>query len=293
MRSTLFSALFHCAACWHAGVAPRPAVHSPVLAVSPQRTATVRMVDMDTIISVAVLLGSAGGGVALIAFTENAGKREAENAQPCVVCKGELVVPCTLCKGTGTDPFADLVAGVKEMSGDAVNPEGGDRVVIDDWDVGEKEVVMYEEILSKFPVKATEKICIRCSGRGVVVCDNCAPAPSHGLRPECGPTVPARFPPCSQARARASSRASSSAFLRTTSWIELSIRVQPSAPAAGLNLHIRAGSRGRAQAAWERALACMARVHSGPRYTVRCFSRFAPVSLSDIGIRHPQKQSAL
>ena len=112
MRSTLFSALFHCAACWHAGVAPRPAVHSPALAVSPQRTATVRMVDMDTIISVAVLLGSAGGGVALIAFTENAGKRNdaKENAQPCVVCKGAQVVECPVCKGTGADQFAQYVA---------------------------------------------------------------------------------------------------------------------------------------------------------------------------------------
>ena len=199
MRSTLFPALFHCAACWHAGVAPRPAVHSPALAVSPQRTATVRMVDMDTIISVAVLLGSAGGGVALIAFTENAGKREAENAQPCVVCKAEMVVPCTLCRGTGTDPFADLVAGVKEMSGDAVTPDGGDRVVIDDWDVGGKEVVMYEEILAKYPVKATEKICIRCSGRGVTVCDNCAPAPSHGLPSYLLPWAPSAGQQCLRA----------------------------------------------------------------------------------------------
>jgi len=135
------------------------------------------MVDTETLISVGVLLASAGGGVALIAFTENAGKRDADNAQVCVECKGEKVVPCSLCKGTGTDPFADLVKGVQEMTGDA---ESVDKVVIDDWDVGAREVVMFKEILSKYPVKATEKVCQRCAGRGVVVCDNCQ---GSGIQP--------------------------------------------------------------------------------------------------------------
>lgn len=168
------------AACWHlSSVAPRPPLHSPTRAVSlpVQRATAVRMVDTETLISVGVLLASAGGGVALIAFTENAGKRDADNAQVCVECKGEKVVPCSLCKGTGTDPFADLVKGVQEMTGDA---ESVDKVVIDDWDVGAREVVMFKEILSKYPVKATEKVCQRCAGRGVVVCDNCQ---GSGIQP--------------------------------------------------------------------------------------------------------------
>ena len=41
-----------------------------------------------------------------------------ENAQPCVVCKGEKVVMCTICQGTGEDQYASLVAGVKEAVGE-------------------------------------------------------------------------------------------------------------------------------------------------------------------------------
>ena len=32
---------------------------------------------------------------------------------------------------------------------------------------------MFEDILANYPVKATEKICALCSGKGVVVCDSC------------------------------------------------------------------------------------------------------------------------
>merc|ERR1740124_2107438 len=128
---------------------------------------------------VGVTLAGVGGGIGLIILTENAGKRndDVASVQPCVECKAVKVVDCSLCKGTGTDPFADLVAGVKEMSGDTPppppKPSDVDKVTVDDWDVGEKEVVMYSEILSSYPQKTTVKTCLRCAGRGVTVCDNC------------------------------------------------------------------------------------------------------------------------
>ena len=54
-------------------------------------------------------------------------------------------------------------------------PKAGevDKIVIDDWDAGEKEVVMFSDILADYPVKASDQPCQRCAGRGVNVCDNC------------------------------------------------------------------------------------------------------------------------
>ena len=45
--------------------------------------------------------------------------------------------------------------------------------MVDDWDSGPKAVVMFKEILEKYPIKATTNVCQSCEGRGVVVCDNC------------------------------------------------------------------------------------------------------------------------
>jgi DnaJ-class molecular chaperone len=115
-----------------------------------------------------------GGGVGLIALTENAGKRNEEktNEQPCVECKSRKVVDCPICRGEGRDQFAEYVAGVKEAAGE--EPVSTSTVTVSDWDAGEVQVEMYGDILSKFPVKVTGKgMCINCDGRGVVVCDNC------------------------------------------------------------------------------------------------------------------------
>jgi len=78
-------------------------------------------IDMNTVAGVAAGLLGVGGGVALIAFTENAGKANEQraNAQPCVECKGEKVVTCTICDGSGVDPLATLVQGVREATGEA------------------------------------------------------------------------------------------------------------------------------------------------------------------------------
>lgn len=164
-------------ASWSAGLVTR---QPPSRAAVSHNRAAAQMFDMETIIGVGVTLAGVGGGIGLIILTENAGKRndDVSNQQTCVECKAVKVKECSLCKGTGTDPFADLVAGVKEMSGDAPPPPPKDgevdTITIDDWDVGEKKVVMFKDILSGYPVKATDGTpCQRCAGRGVNVCDNC------------------------------------------------------------------------------------------------------------------------
>ena len=150
--------------------AVRPQLQHRRVAVAP----TMLDIDMSTVIGVGAALVGVGGGVGLIAFTENAGKRNdaTENAQPCVECKATKVTVCTICKGTGQDQFASYVAGVQEMAGEA----GGvteSKVVVDDWDSGPKEVVMFKEILDQYPVKVTTNVCQNCDGRGVIVCQNC------------------------------------------------------------------------------------------------------------------------
>ena len=60
------------------------------------------------------------------------GKRnEAKNnAQPCVVCKGEKVTVCSICQGTGSDPYASLVKGVREMTGE-VGGDSKDTILVE------------------------------------------------------------------------------------------------------------------------------------------------------------------
>lgn len=130
--------------------------------------------DATTIGAAVALFAGLGGGIGLIAFTEAAGTRESSSTDPCVVCDGKKVTTCTICKGTGEDPLADLVAGRRAMTGEGDESSVGDaKIMIDDWDDGPREIVMYEEILKDFPVKAVKSKCELCGGRGVVVCDNC------------------------------------------------------------------------------------------------------------------------
>jgi len=125
----------------------------------------------------AALLGL-GTGVGLIVFTEQQGVAEKGNDQVCVECKGEQVVTCTICGGTGVDKFASLASEVSEARGVAT---ASNVIEVDDWAGGPKTVVMYEDILAKFPIKATENVCLNCEGRGVVVCDNCK---GTGIQPK-------------------------------------------------------------------------------------------------------------
>ena len=137
---------------------------------------------LSSVLGAAAALGGVVAGVGLIAFTENAGERNEEtvNEQPCVECKGEKVVSCPVCQGSGVDPLVELVAGVRRaVDGDETSTPAN-VVTVEDWESGPKQVVMYEELLSKYPVKVTKDVCTNCEGRGVVVCDNCQ---GSGIQP--------------------------------------------------------------------------------------------------------------
>lgn len=99
-----------------------------------------------------------------------------------------VLVPSRRLSIAGADQFASYVAGVQEMAGEKGDSMAEPTVTVDDWDEGPKQVVMFKEILSKYPVKATENVCVNCDGRGVIVCDNCqVPARVRAARePSCG-----------------------------------------------------------------------------------------------------------
>ena len=96
---------------FNAPMAPKlqqPRLHAPL---APHRAAHLTMADpwstggggsdVNQVIGGAAALFGAVAGVGLIAFTENAGKRNdaTKLEQPCVVCNGKKVVPCTICSG--------------------------------------------------------------------------------------------------------------------------------------------------------------------------------------------------
>ena len=181
----------------------RPA--RPALGVAGR--ASVRMDDtMNTVIGGAALLVGVGGGVGLIAFAENAGKQneERQNVQPCVVCTGKMVVDCTICSGSAwTSSLTWWPACARRWETKSPQARSPSRCApspphttvataplskptrsrawnSQDWDDGPLEVVPYAEVLAKFPVKATEKVCASCDGRGLVICDNCG---ATGIQP--------------------------------------------------------------------------------------------------------------
>lgn len=80
------------------------------------------------------------------------------------------------------DALAQYVAGVREMAGEEGSSAsaGVSTVTVDDWEMGEKSVEMYSEILAAYPPKVTTNVCDSCDGRGVIVCDNCQ---GTGLQP--------------------------------------------------------------------------------------------------------------
>jgi hypothetical protein len=82
------------------------ALHAPARPAATVARATppaMFEIDSNVLIGVGTLLASVGGGIGLIAFTENAGKanEERDNEQPCFECKGVKVVTCTICGGSG------------------------------------------------------------------------------------------------------------------------------------------------------------------------------------------------
>lgn len=75
----------------------------------PRRRAAPRMLEQNTVLALLTGAAGIGGGIALVAWTENQGKRTEEhtNTQVCVVCDGNKVITCTVCNGTGKDPLND------------------------------------------------------------------------------------------------------------------------------------------------------------------------------------------
>lgn len=125
-----------------------PAVYTRHLSLSPtasppcpRRTRTLQMVDQNVLIGVLVGTVGIGGGVALVAWTENQGKRTAirENNQPCFECKGETTTTCSVCNGSTKNPldpeqpcsYCDGAGSIKCLNckGTGIQPRFLDRFV--------------------------------------------------------------------------------------------------------------------------------------------------------------------
>jgi len=155
----------------------------PAAAVARATPPAMFEIDSNVLIGVGTLLASVGGGIGLIAFTENAGKanEERDNEQPCFECKGVKVVTCTICGGSGEDSLAQYVKGVRAEAGEEVGGSAVSTVTVDDWEAGSVQIEMYGEILAAYPPKVTgASACEACDGRGVIVCDNCQ---GSGIQP--------------------------------------------------------------------------------------------------------------
>lgn len=65
------------------------------------------MLEQTTLIAVGTALLGLGGGIGLVAWTENQGKRTLQrpNVQKCVECRGQTTIPCTVCAATGENPL--------------------------------------------------------------------------------------------------------------------------------------------------------------------------------------------
>lgn len=74
---------------------------------APRRSRNVVVaVEQNTIIAVGTALLGTLGGVGLLVWTEEQGKRNEvrENNQECFECKGAKQIACSICGGTGLDP---------------------------------------------------------------------------------------------------------------------------------------------------------------------------------------------
>lgn len=63
------------------------------------------MVEQSTLVAVATIIAGVGGGIGLVAWTEQQGKRteERENIQLCTECSGDTTVVCNVCTGSCKD----------------------------------------------------------------------------------------------------------------------------------------------------------------------------------------------
>ncbi|KAA8493029.1 Protein SPA, chloroplastic [Porphyridium purpureum] len=118
-------------------------------AIARPRAASLNMlvVDTNTVIAVVTALLGVGGGIGLVAWTENQGLRTEQrvNDQPCFDCKGSKQVTCGICKGNGLDPvfksqeepcsFCEGKGAVEcdNCNGTGIQPRFLDRLSPDDF----------------------------------------------------------------------------------------------------------------------------------------------------------------
>lgn len=100
------------------------------------------MVDQNAVLGVLVGLVGVGGGIALVAWTENQGKRTSlrQNTQPCVECRGGTTISCSVCNGSKRNPldpdqpcsYCDGAGSIKCLNckGTGIQPRFLDRSVI-------------------------------------------------------------------------------------------------------------------------------------------------------------------
>lgn len=101
-----------------------------------------RMVDQSVVLGVLVGLAGVGGGIALVAWTEDQGKRTSlrQNTQPCVDCRGETTNVCSVCNGSRQNPldpdqpcsYCDGTGSIKcfNCKGTGIQPRFLDRSVM-------------------------------------------------------------------------------------------------------------------------------------------------------------------
>ncbi|KAJ8905459.1 hypothetical protein NDN08_001966 [Rhodosorus marinus] len=79
---------------------------SGVAKVERHRRGVVVAVDQSTLLAAGTALFGTMGGIGLLVFTEEQGKRNEvrPNTQPCVECLGDGSVTCNICGGNGIDP---------------------------------------------------------------------------------------------------------------------------------------------------------------------------------------------
>lgn len=120
------------------------------------------MIEQNTIMIVTTMLAGIGGGIGLVAWTENQGKQtgERKNTQSCTECRGETTITCNVCNGSKTSPMdAEKVCSYCDgrgritcfnCSGSGIQPRFLDRCVLF---FSSSIAFMYQTDSNKFPTR--------------------------------------------------------------------------------------------------------------------------------------------